>query len=189
LFWLNREKTIQFFSMSIIDIIITLPIIWGIYKGFTKGLVKEIASLLALVVGVYGAMYLYGYTSELIENQLHTSQKYLPVIAFALTFILIVIGIHLFAKLLDKLIKAIALGIVNRIAGAVFGGLKFFLIIAVFLIIIDKIDYEVHFLKKETKENSVLYQPSLDFIYAIFPTIDKIRETDLTPDINVKLNV
>ena len=175
--------------MSVIDIIILLPVIWGIYKGFTKGLVKEIASLLSLVVGVYGAMTLYGYTSGLIETQINTSQKYLPVIAFALTFIAIVIGIHLLAKLLDKLVKAVALGIPNRIAGAVFGGLKFFVLVATALVIIDKIDYETHFLEEKTKSNSVLYQPSLDFIYSVSPVINNIKETDLTPDIDLKLDL
>ena len=174
--------------MSVFDVIIIIPIIWGVYKGFTKGLVKEIATLVALIIGVYGAMSLYGYTSGLIEDQISTSQKYLPVISFALTFIAIVIGVHLLAKLLDKLVKAVALGIVNRIAGAIFGGLKFFLIVAAILIVIDKIDYETHFLEKETKEKSILYKPSLELVYAIFPTIDKIKETDLTPDINIKLD-
>jgi len=174
--------------MSVFDIIIIIPVIWGIYKGFTKGLVKEIATLIALTIGVYGAMSLYGYTSGLIEDQIQTSQKYLPVISFALTFIAIVIGVHLLAKLLDKLVKAVALGIANRIAGAIFGGLKFFLIVAAILIVIDKIDYETHFLEKKTKEDSILYQPSLDLVYSIFPTIDKIKETDLTPDINIKLD-
>lgn len=175
--------------MSIIDVIIILPIIWGIYKGFTKGLIKEVATLLALVIGVYGAMSLYGYTSGLIETQIQTSQKYLPIIAFALTFIAIVIGIHLLAKLLDKLVKAVALGIPNRIAGAVFGGIKFFLIIAAILVIIDKIDYETQFLEKETKDKSVLYQPSLDLLYSISPAINNIKETDLTPDIDLNLGL
>ncbi len=175
--------------MSVIDIIIILPIIWGVYKGFTKGLVKEIASLVALVIGIYGAMSLYGYTSGLIEDQIHTSQKYLPVISFALTFIAIVIGVHLLAKMLDKAIKAVALGIPNRIAGAVFGGVKFFLIVAALLIIIDKIDYETHFLEKETKNESILYQPSLDLVYAIFPTIDEIRNADFKPDIDLGIDL
>jgi len=173
--------------MSVFDIIIIIPVLWGVYKGFTKGLIKEIATLLALVIGVYGAMSLYGYASGLIETQIDTPKKYLPVISFALTFIVIVIAVHFLAKLLDKLVKAVALGIANRIAGAVFGGIKFFLIIATILIIIDKIDYETNFLEKKTKEDSILYQASLDLVYSVFPTIDKIKKTDLTPDIKLDL--
>jgi membrane protein required for colicin V production len=173
--------------MSVIDIIIIIPILWGIYKGFKKGLIIEIATFLALIIGIYGAMKLYGATSNLIEDQINASQKYLPLIAFSLTFIAIVIGIHLLAKLLDKLIKAVALGIVNRIAGGIFGGLKFFLIVAAFLLIIDKIDNKTHFLEEKTKSDSLLYKPSLNLIYWVFPIIYEVKETDFTPDINIDL--
>jgi len=175
--------------MSILDILILLPVIWGIYKGFTKGLIIEVASLLALLIGIYGAMKFYGVTSGLIEEQISTSQKYLPIIAFGLTFVGIVIGIHLLAKIIDKLVKAVALGIVNRIAGAVFGGLKFFLIIGAIMVVVDKLDSETHFLEEKTKQESILYQPSLNLVYGIFPTLNKLKNTDFTPDIDVNMSL
>ena len=175
--------------MSVFDIIIILPVLWGIYKGFTKGFIKEIATLVALFIGIYGATKLYETTLEYISTEMHTSEKYLPLIAFGLTFIGIVIIIHLFAKVLDKLIKAVALGIANRIAGAIFGGLKFFLFVAAFLIIVDKIDYETHFLDDNTKENSILYKPTLNLIYKIFPVVDNIKHQDITPNIDIEVDI
>ena len=163
--------------MSVIDIIIILPLLWGLYKGFTKGLIVEVASLAALVIGIWGAMKFYKFTEGIIEQNIDGFEKYLPIIAYALTFIGIVIGIHLLAKIIDKLVKAVALGIVNRIAGAVFGGLKFLLIISAFLVILDKIDSQAHFLEDKTKNESLLYKPVLSLTYSIFPSLKGINPT------------
>ncbi len=170
--------------MSIIDIIIILPIIWGLYKGFTKGLIVEIASLVALLLGIWGAMKFYKFTENIIEQNIDGFESYLPIIAFSITFIGIVVGIHLLAKIIDKLIKAVALGIINRIAGAVFGGLKFLLIISAFLVIIDKIDSQTHLLEDNTKNESLLYKPVLSITYGIFPSLKNI-----TPDINTNFTI
>jgi len=170
--------------MSVIDIVIILPVIWGLYKGFTKGLIVEIASLLALLAGIWGAMKFYKFTENVIEQNIDGFEKYLPIIAFAITFIGIVIGIHLLAKLIDKLVKAVALGIINRIAGAVFGGLKFLLIISAFLVIIDKVDNQTHLLEDKTKNESFLYKPVLLLTYSIFPSL-KLINTDIEPNFTI----
>ena len=170
--------------MSVIDIVIILPIIWGLYKGFTKGLIVEVASLLALLAGIWGAMKFYKFTAEIIEQNIDGFEKYLPIIAFAITFIGIVIGIHLLAKIIDKLVKAVALGIVNRIAGAIFGGLKFLLIISAFLVIIDKVDSQTNLLENKTKEESLLYKPVLSVTYGIFPSLKSIN-TSIEPNFTI----
>jgi len=162
---------INFFLMSVIDIIIILPIIWGLYKGFSKGLIIEIAQLGALLLGIWGAMKFYKFTENIIEQNINGFEKYLPIIAFALTFIGIVIIIHLLARIIDKFIKAIALGIINRIAGAIFGAIKFLLIISAFLVIIDKIDNQTKILEDNTKNKSLLYTPVLAVTYGIFPSL------------------
>ena len=157
--------------MSMLDLIIIIPVLWGLYKGFTKGLVIEVASLLALGLGIWGAMHFYSYTSNIIQNNVKGFEQYLPVISYAVTFLAIVIGVHLLAKILDKLIKMIALGFVNRALGALFGGLKFLLFVSAFLVIIDKIDNKTNFLEKETKNNSVLYENVLNITYSIYPKL------------------
>jgi len=110
--------------MSIFDIIIILPVIWGIYKGFTKGLIVEIASLTALALGIWGATKFYNYTAGIIEQNVRNFQQYLPIISYTITFLIIVIAINILAKILDKLIKIIALGLINRILGSIFAALN-----------------------------------------------------------------
>ena len=42
--------------MNYLDIIIAVPLLYGLIKGFSNGIVKEVTSLLALFVGVYIAI-------------------------------------------------------------------------------------------------------------------------------------
>ncbi|NJO91413.1 MAG: CvpA family protein, partial [Chloroflexia bacterium] len=101
----------------VFDIIFLVIFCWAAYRGFTKGFILQVAMLGALFLGIWGAIKFSGYTSALIMEKLQTNVEYLPVISFALTFIVIVIGIHFLAKLVEKLLEAIALSFVNRLLG------------------------------------------------------------------------
>ena len=39
--------------MNYVDVIILLPLIYGAYKGFTSGLIVEMSTLFALILGVF----------------------------------------------------------------------------------------------------------------------------------------
>jgi membrane protein required for colicin V production len=106
------------------------------------------------------------------------SGQYLPIISFAVTFIVIVVAVHILAKLLNKFIDAIALGVVNRLLGVLFSVLKYAFIISIILVLINKADDKYNFIPDETKENSLLYKPLSNFAPLIFPYLnfDKIRK-------------
>lgn len=149
--------------MNYIDIILAIPLVWAIYRGFTKGFIIEIASLIAIVLGVYGAIHFSYFISDLLK--LHS--PYSPLISFAVTFLIIVIVIFLFAKMLEKSINLLALGIFNKLAGAFFSLLKMAFIISVLLIFVNKLDSKINIISKETRNESLLYQP----ISAIAPLV------------------
>jgi len=111
--------------MNFIDIIILIPILWGAYKGFTKGFISELSTLVALFLGIWGAIHFASFIANFLIDSFNMSNKYVPIISFAITFILIVIAVHFIAKLLTKLIKAVSLNLINKLAGAAFGILKY----------------------------------------------------------------
>ena len=104
--------------------------------------------------------------------------------AFAGTFVVIVILISMAGKLLTKLADAAALGIVNKVFGAAFGLLKIGLILSVVLIVFEKLNRTLPFVSKETMENSILYHPVKRFAPALFPSILE-RESDETTTITL----
>lgn len=142
--------------MNYIDIILLVPVIWFVYQGFRKGFVIEFASLLALILGIYAALYFSGYAADFLINNLNLSSKYVPVFSFIITFIVIVFIVYSIGKLLEKVINLVALGFVNKVAGGVFGLLKGAVLISIVLMIINYFNED--FISQEKKDNSMLYE-------------------------------
>ncbi|MDA3953919.1 MAG: CvpA family protein [Bacteroidales bacterium] len=164
--------------MNTIDLVFGIILLWSAYRGFSKGFIVQLATLAALLLGILGAVMFSDFTSSLIIKKFEVSGNYLPLISFAVTFIAIVIAVHLLAKMLNKLIDAIALGIVNRLLGVLFSVLKIGFIVSIILVLVNKVDNKYNFIPDETKENSLLYMPLSNFAPMIFPYLnfEKMKE-------------
>ncbi len=155
--------------MNIIDIVFLVIFLWAAYKGFSKGLIIQAASLAALFLGVFGAIKFSGYTAFVLTEKLDFKGDYLQLTAFAITFVLIVIAVHLVARITEKFFKIVALDFVNRILGLLFGTIKIAFIISIVLVIINTIDYRAPFLPREKVSKSLLYKPLSALAPMIFP--------------------
>lgn len=173
--------------MNYLDIIILVPLIWGIYKGFNRGLVVEVASLAALVLGVWCALHFSEFTAKVLVNNvgLDISASYLSPISFAVTFLMVAVAIVAVSRMIDKLLSAIALGGINKLFGAVFGGVKVFLIVAILLFFVNGIDKKAHFISQEKKEASMLYLPLIGFIEEMLPKLDIEEIKKTVPQVNI----
>ena len=170
--------------MNTLDIILGALLLFGIVRGFMKGLFVEAAGLVSLIAGVYGAIHFSFYVSNFIEASVEWDEKYINVVAFAVTFILIIILIALAGKAFTKLADAASLGILNKILGGIFGGLKIGLILSVILILFSHTNNTIEFVKKENLENSALYDPVKSLAPMIFPNIIKQSEEKIKEEIN-----
>jgi len=52
--------------MNVLDIILGALLLFGLVRGFMKGLFVEVASLVALIAGVYGAIHFSSFTAILL---------------------------------------------------------------------------------------------------------------------------
>jgi len=158
--------------MNYIDIILGLLLLFAAISGFRKGLVSELASLAALILGIWGAIeFSYITTNFLIEN-FNFETEYLNIISFIITFIVIVILVHIVGSAVNKFIEAAMLGFINKLAGLAFGILRSALILSIILIVFDKIDEDVEILSKEAKTESRLYESIRNFAPSLFPFIN-----------------
>ncbi len=158
--------------MNYIDIILGVLLLLAAIGGFKNGLVAEIASLAALVLGIWGAIEFSYVTSEFLVDNFNLKTDHLNIISFIVTFIVIVILVHIVGNVVSKMLETVMLGFVNKLAGLVFGVLKSTLILSVILVVFDKIDNDVHILPEDTKQNSRMYEPIRSFAPTIFPFID-----------------
>ena len=75
--------------MNYLDIILSIPLLWGLYKGITRGIIKELASLLALVLGTYGAIHFSEQIQPTLQANTSIDESYLPWVARLFNFALL----------------------------------------------------------------------------------------------------
>ncbi len=137
------------------------------------------ASLLALILGVYGAIVFSNLTQGILTSNFQIDNKYIPIISFATTFIAIVIAVHFLGKVLEKSINMIALGLFNKLLGAVFGLLKVALLLSALIFVFEGLDKQFSLIPQDAKSKSVLYRPMSKLIPAIVPDARKIMNMRL----------
>jgi len=160
--------------MNYFDIIIVIPLIWGAYKGFKKGIIIEVASFIALGLGIWGGMKFSYISAKYLSNAFDIAENIMPLISFAVTFILIVIAVFTLAKMLQKVVSMVALGFLNKAAGGLFGMLKFGLIMSVIINFTNILDAQVNFVEPEMKNKSILYKPVGKIAQIIIPGLKEI---------------
>lgn len=153
--------------MNYIDLIIAIPLLWGLYKGFTKGLIIELAALVSLCLGVFGALKFSDFVAEYCTTNFGWTSEYMPLIAFAITFIGIVLLVYLVAKVIEQFIRLAALGVVNRVLGAMLGVCKFALIISCLIYAFNAVGLQERVLPKVDADKSLL----LKHVAVIAPTV------------------
>jgi membrane protein required for colicin V production len=121
--------------MNHLDIFFLIFIAASILYSFIRGLVREIFSFLAILLGFLGASYGYNVLAEWIQAWVDNSTV-ARILGFALLFLLIALALSLGGKLLSHLVKKMDLGWADRCGGAAFGLLKAILLIAVLLLVL-----------------------------------------------------
>lgn len=161
--------------MNEIDIIILIPLLWGVYKGVKNGLIKEVANLLVLLMGLYFAISLSERLSDYLRMEWEWETPYLPVLSFILIFIGVALLVLLISKALDTVIKSLALGWLNIAGGILFGILKFGLLVSILLVMISGFEKEFEIIPAEKKEESLLYEPTLQWSQILIPALKESR--------------
>ena len=167
--------------MNTFDIIIAALLLFGFIRGLFKGLFVEIASLIALIAGVYGAIHFSYFVGDFLADRVAWEERYITIVSFAITFAIIVLTIGLLGKLFTKIADFASLGMVNKILGGIFGTLKIGFILSIVLIVFTKLNNTIPFISEDQKEESILYEPVKNFAPTFFPNFLTVvnNETDL----------
>ena len=160
--------------MNYLDIIISICLLYGIVRGFSNGIIIEISNIisvfLAIYLGIHFSEFIYPYLSL---DRLSDYSNIIPLVSFLIVFIIIIIIIKSLGELINKITNQLALGIISKLLGAIFGMIKI-LLISMFLLLLA---VEYNLIKKQTKEKSVLYGPIKKASKTIVPEIKKHKKT------------
>lgn len=157
--------------MNFLDIVLGLLLLWGLWKGLNNGLLVEVASILALIAGIYGAIHFSYIAGDYLSDKMNWDEKFINIAALIITFIIIAIVVQIIAKILTKIIDIAMLGILNKIAGALFGVLKVAVILGALLIFVERLNTNFNLPSQEMKNSSILYYPLMELGASIFENV------------------
>ena len=155
--------------MNYLDIIISACLLYAVIKGFSNGLIKEITSLTSLFLGVYVGVNFAEYLEPKIVEIFSTSEDIGVVLAFSILFLVTLIVVRLLGRLMDSLTKFLALGLISRVFGAVFGFFKAVVVFSALFYFIQ--DYDI--ISREAKNKSVLFEPLTRAVNFVLPQVNK----------------
>src|SRR5664279_1007810 len=136
-----------------IDIFCCIIICLAVIQGWKKGLILALFSMVCGLVGLAAAVKLSAVLATHMKSDLHMTSRWLPVIAFVLVFVMVLLIIRWAGKLLEKLVQLVLLGWLNKL-----GGILLFLILylAVYSIILFY-GTKVQVISKQAVNDSHLY--------------------------------
>lgn len=141
--------------MTLLDILLLIPIAWFTLRGWRHGLVREVTTLLGILVGIWAAVHL----SQQVIEWLSLEGESAVLIAFFVCFVGALVLAYLLGTMIEGLLKATKISVANRVAGAASGLLKAVCILAVILGYIVMIDKNEAVITASVKEQSTLYKP------------------------------
>lgn len=161
--------------MNALDIILLIPLIYGLYKGYKSGFIIQITTLAAIFAGIYVAMRFTSYTEKLLSENWEVKQSELPLIAFILTFIAVGVGVYFLGKAIQLGMKTTVASPIDKMAGLCLGGCKVILIIGVVLILFTRINKDIQVVNTEIFNESYLYSPMVNTTKTLLPIIDESK--------------
>lgn len=162
--------------MTVIDIVIFVFIGIGTVWGMMKGFIRQLSSLVGLVVGLLVARALFAEVGEWIAPTIGVSVTVARILAFFMLWIIVPLLFSLFASFLTKALQVVHLGWINRWLGGGLGAIKFMLFVGMAVQLLEFVDAEHELLPQESKKESVLYEPMYDFAGMFIPAVKAAGE-------------
>ena len=168
--------------MSWLDILILLPLLIGLVRGLMKGVIVEVSSIVAILLGFFGAKYWSAAFASWLMQQFDWSETACIVVAYALLFAGIALGLNIVARLLSKLFQKIQLGWLNRLLGGIFGTAKWGIVIVALVLCVHNLDKQFQFIQPELREKSVVYTTITPYAEQAWEEIKAQVETQKVTD-------
>ena len=121
--------------MNPFDIVVVVIIGFCLIRGLFRGLIKELASVVAVLAGFYAAYTYYPFIADLLARWM-SNGGYRNILSFTLIFCGVFLVISIFGVIIKYLLKIAFLGWVDRFCGMGIGFVKGLLIVSILLVML-----------------------------------------------------
>jgi Uncharacterized membrane protein, required for colicin V production len=160
--------------MKTIDLLILLVIGAGAVTGYRRGGVKLFVSTVGLILGLYLARLLYMPLAEKLCPSVSSSMTFAKGLAFMIIWVAVPLLTTFAGGFLTKTLEAMHINWLNKWAGAALGGLKYLLIISIFINVVQFIDGSNHLISQTNKQDALLYYPTQKVAGIVFPLVKEV---------------
>ena len=148
-------------SLTIFDWVLVFVVVVSTLAAFGKGLIRVLLSLLGLVVGILAASWNYVFVAKNFKNWINDNMV-AQVVAFLLILVLVMMIFWAIARILQASVKAVGLGFLDRLLGAVFGFVR-----GLVLGVVAMMAVTAFLPESDVAKNSVLAPYFLDGVHAV----------------------
>lgn len=142
----------------------------GLVKGLFDGVIKQVVSLIALLVAIFfcGKVAI-GLRAYIVALGWFPAEG-VTIVSYIAAFLLIVGALALVGEVLHRVIDITPLGILNHLAGGIFGLLVMLLFVSLSLNLLELIDKGSVLISHEAKVESRFYYSIKQIIATIYPS-------------------
>ena len=121
--------------MNSLDFIILVILGYCLIRGFFRGVIKEVSSVIGVVGGFFAARLYYADLSNLLTDWVAVA-SYRDILGFVLAFGVVFFTVSILGVILKYLMKVALLGWVDRLFGIGIGCLKGILVVSILLFVL-----------------------------------------------------
>ena len=158
-------------GISPFDIALGLPLLWAAIRGIRKGLIMEVTGLAALFLGAWAALFCSDLAAAYLDEHFAIGHAYMGITSFAVTFLGVVVGVHLLGRVVEKMVDLTALKPMGRLGGLAFAIGRAWLFWSIVILLIQGA-LGTEFLPSSWIEGSHLWPAMGDTARFLLPIID-----------------
>lgn len=155
--------------MNWLDIVLVCLAGIGLVKGLFDGVIKQVVSLIALVAATFfctkAAVWVRGYV---VAMNIFPEEA-VTIVSYVAGFALIMGVMILAGEIVHRVIGMTPLGLLNHIAGGMFGMCLMILFVSVLINVLEIVDRRSALIPRELKMESHFYAPVKEIIPTIYP--------------------
>lgn len=158
-------------TWSIVDIVIAVPLLIAAWRGFRKGGIIEIATLIGLVAGIFAGYFGADRVAEVVSDTWGWEADNLHALGFMIAFAGVLFAVYFLGKATEKMVDAMALGLFNKLLGMGLGVIKMMLLLSVIIYFMNLAFGKDQWLPNDEVEASVLYPTASDAATWLIPEL------------------
>ncbi|MDR1763451.1 MAG: CvpA family protein [Dysgonamonadaceae bacterium] len=158
--------------MNWFDIVVFVCLGAGLIKGLLDGFIRQLIALIALYLAFVFSGAVAALIREFVETHWHLQAGNpvpLNTIYYIIAFVVIIFVTNIIARFAEKIINFTPIGILNKLAGGLFGVLLWLLCISFALNLLSAFDAESKIISEETRNESITYDTVKNALPLVYP--------------------